>query len=67
MSPNSSSDGGGNAPDPAASAGPEQEPRIGLRALVGRLAEEFGVDAKVLARVASVYREVGERAPDLFV
>jgi len=38
-----------------------------LRALVGRLAEEFSVDAKVLARVALVYREVGERAPDLFV
>jgi diguanylate cyclase (GGDEF)-like protein len=67
MPPNSSSDGGGNAPDPAASAGPEQEPRVGLRALVGRLAEEFGVDNKILARVASVYREVGERAPDLFV
>jgi len=67
MPPNSSSDGGGNAPDPAASAGLEQEPRGGLRALIGRLAEEFGVDAKVLARVALVYREVGERAPDLFV
>ena len=38
-----------------------------MRALVGRLAEEFSVDAKVLARVALVYREVGERAPDLFV
>ena len=43
-------------------AGPEQEPGVGLRALVGRLAEEFGVDSKVLARVASVYREVRERA-----
>ena len=67
MPPNSSSDGGGNAPDLAATAGPEQEPRIGLRALIVRLAEEFGVDNKILARVASVYREVGERAPDLFV
>jgi diguanylate cyclase (GGDEF)-like protein len=67
MPPNSSSDGGGHAPDPAASAGLEQEPRVGLRALIGRLAEEFGVDAKVLARFALVYREVGERAPDLFV
>jgi diguanylate cyclase (GGDEF)-like protein len=67
MPPNSSSDGGGNAPDPAASSGPEQEPRVGLRALVGRLAEEFGVDNKILARIASVYQEVGERAPDLFV
>ena len=38
-----------------------------MRALVGRLAEDFSVDAKVLARVALVYREVGERAPDLFV
>jgi len=67
MPPNSSSDGGGNAPDPAATAGPEQEPRVGLRVLVGRLAEEFGVDTKILARVASVYREIGERAPDHFV
>ncbi len=67
MPPNSSSDGGGNAPDPAVSAGPELEPRVGLRALVGRLAEEFSVDAKVVACVALVYREVGERAPDLFV
>jgi len=67
MPPNSSSDGGGNAPDLAATAGPEQEPRVGLRALIVRLAEEFGVDNKILARVASVYREVGERAPDLFV
>jgi diguanylate cyclase (GGDEF)-like protein len=67
MPPNSSSDGGGNAPDPGATAGPEQEPRVGLRPLIGRLAEEFSVDTKVLARVASTYREVGERAPDLFV
>ncbi len=67
MPPNSSSDGGGNAPDPAVSAGLEPEPRVGLRALVGRLAEEFSVDAKVVACVALVYREVGERAPDLFV
>lgn len=67
MPPSSSSDGGAGAPEPAAAAGSEQEPGVGLRALVGRLAEEFGVDRKVLARVASIHREVGERAPDLFV
>jgi diguanylate cyclase (GGDEF)-like protein len=67
MPPNSSSDGGARAPDPAVTAGPEQEPGVGLRALVGRLAEEFGVDTKIVARVASMFGEVRERAPDLFV
>jgi len=67
MPPSSSSDGGAGAPEPASAAGPEQEPGVGLRALVGRLAEAFGVDRKVVARVATVHSEVGERAPDPFV
>jgi predicted signal transduction protein with EAL and GGDEF domain len=67
MPPSSSSDGGGRAPEPISSTGLEQEPGIGLRALSGRLAEEFSVDSKTLARVASVFNEVRERAPDLFV
>lgn len=54
-------------PDPASAPGPEQEPGVGLRALVGRLAEEFRADHQTLARVASVFGEVRERAPDLFV
>lgn len=66
MPPSSSSDGGARAPDPAA-AGLELQPGVGLGALVGRLAEEFGTDSKTLARVASVFGEVRERAPDLFV
>jgi diguanylate cyclase (GGDEF)-like protein len=49
------------------STGLEQEPGIGLRALIGRLAEEFSVDSRTVARVASVFGEVRERAPDLFV
>lgn len=65
--PNSSSDGGVGAPDPASAPGSEQEPGGGLRALVGRLAEEFSVDSRTLARVASVFGEVRDRAPDLFV
>jgi hypothetical protein len=65
--PNSSSDGGADAADPASASGAEGESSIGVRALVGRLAEEFGADAKCLARVAAVFGEVRERAPDLFV
>lgn len=67
MPPSSSSDGGAGAPQPAATAAPEQEPGGALRALVGRLAGEFSVDPKTLARVASVFSEVRERAPDLFI
>ena len=51
--PNSSSE-----PVPAAAS---------LEALSARLAGEFGVGADTLALVSQVYREVGERAPDLFV
>ncbi len=65
--PNSSSDGGGGGPDPASPSAPEQGPGVGLTALVGRLAVEFGADAKTLACVASVFEEVRARAPDLFV
>ncbi len=65
--PNSSSDGGADAPDPASAPGTQREPGVGLGALVGRLAEEFGADRQTLARVASVFGEVSARAPDLFV
>ena len=57
MPPNSSSDSGADA----AEAG------VGLKALVGRLAEELNADASTLARVASMFEEVREHAPDLFV
>lgn len=63
--PNSSS------ADAAETALPElaQEDASGveLSALVRRLAEEFSADAETLARVALVFSEVRERAPDLFV
>jgi diguanylate cyclase (GGDEF)-like protein len=58
--PNSSSDAG--APEAA-----DGDSGAGLRALVARLAEEFSADAPTIARVASVFRDVRERAPDLFV
>ncbi len=54
--PNSSSDGG-VAP----------EPDVGLGALTARLAEEFGAGPDTLTLVAAVFRDVRERAPDLFV
>jgi len=54
-------------PDSTSTPGPEPEPGVGLGALVARLAEEFSADARTLARVASVFLEVRERAPDLFV
>jgi len=38
-----------------------------LEALCARLAEEFGVGNDTVATVSALYREVGERAPDLFV
>jgi predicted signal transduction protein with EAL and GGDEF domain len=61
--PNISSETGDGQNPPAL----EQEPGIGLRALVDRLAEEFGADAAVLVRVASLYEEGRKRAPDIFV
>lgn len=42
-------------------------PEAGLEALCARLAEEFGITADTMAAVSTLYREVGERAPDLFV
>ena len=56
-----------DAPDTAAAAGAEAEAGVGLGALVARLAEDFGADGRTLARVAAVFGEVRERAPDLFV
>jgi predicted signal transduction protein with EAL and GGDEF domain len=58
--PNSSS-------DPDVAGGAERDSGAGLRALVRRLAEEFSADAPTVALVAAVFREVRERAPDLFV
>jgi diguanylate cyclase (GGDEF)-like protein len=60
--PNSSSEEGAPAPE----AGPD-ETGADPKALVGRLAQEFGADAATLNRVASLFGEVRERAPDLFV
>ena len=65
--PNSSSDSALDAPDPASASGPETASGVGLRALVGRLAEEFGADPETLARVASLFGEVRDQAPDLLV
>jgi diguanylate cyclase (GGDEF)-like protein len=64
--PNSSSEGAAGVRDPALDAAPEQAGGA-LGALIARLAEEFGADAGTLARVATVFEEVRERAPDLFV
>jgi diguanylate cyclase (GGDEF)-like protein len=63
--PNSSSDGGAQASDPAAAQ--ERESDAGLGPLVERLAQAFGADAMTLERVALALKEVRERAPDLFV
>lgn len=43
------------------------EPGLALGALVSQLAEEFGANSSTLVRVATVFREVREQAPDLFV
>lgn len=45
----------------------DAEPGVALGALVTRLAEEFGAGPDTLMRVAVVFREVREQAPDLFV
>jgi predicted signal transduction protein with EAL and GGDEF domain len=63
--PNSSSNASTDAADPAAGAGAEAD--VGPRALVARLAEEFGADSQTVIRVATLFRDVRERAPDLFV
>ena len=56
-----------DAPNSIPAPEPAKESGVGLRALVGRLAEEFSADQQTLARVAAVFAEVRERAPDLFV
>lgn len=56
--PNSSSE---------AAAPPGTDSGVDLAALVLRIADEFGVTPDVLVRVAVVFREVREQAPDLFV
>ncbi len=58
--PNSSS-------DPASAEDAASQPAVNLGALVTRLAEEFGADTATLSRVAASFRDVQERAPDLFV
>jgi diguanylate cyclase (GGDEF)-like protein len=65
--PNSSSESRADAPDAAAGSGEEQDAGVGLRALTERLAGDFGADGRTLARVAALFDEVRERAPDLFV
>src|SRR5262245_21640840 len=64
---NSSSESAPGGPGPAAVSATEQEAGVGIGALVGRLAEEFGADRLTLVRVASVFEEMREHAPDLFV
>lgn len=49
------------------SATAEPAEGVDLGALVSRLAEEFSADSKTIARVAVVFAEVHDRAPDLFV
>lgn len=57
--PNTSSDNGDDAAEPAADAG--------LTALVARLAGEFSVDAPTLGRVAAAFEETRKNAADIFV
>lgn len=52
---------------PPNSSSEPSEIAASLEALCARLAEEFGVGNDTLAMVSALYREVGERAPDLFV
>lgn len=57
--PNTSSD---TAANPAA-----EQAAVSLGVLIARLAGEFGVGSDTLLRVASTFRDVQERAADLFV
>lgn len=52
---------------PNSSSEPPTEAPPSLEALTRRLAEEFSVSADTLSAVAGLYREVRDRAPDLFV
>ena len=56
-----------DTPDPAPFSGSSADLGDGTDALTARLAEEFGVDRQALARVASLFVELRDRAPDLFV
>ena len=56
-----------DTPDPAPSSGSTADLGVGTDALTAHLAEEFGVDRQCLARVASLFVEVRDLAPDLFV
>jgi diguanylate cyclase (GGDEF)-like protein len=67
MPPSSSSDGGAAAPEPASAAGAEPASGGDLRALIQRLAQDFSVDSKTLARIVTAFGEVRSKAPDLFV
>ncbi len=53
--------------EPGTPAVTEEDPSVGLRALVARLAGEFGVDGETLACIVTLFRGVRDRAPDLFV
>ena len=64
--PNSSSENAAAVTDPPTIVR-LQDPAFGLRALVERLAQEFDAGPETLARVASTFGEVQERAPDLFI
>ena len=50
----------------APSSGGTEAP-VGTDALTAGLAQEFGVDQQAIACVASLFVEVRDRAPDLFV
>ena len=58
--PNTSSDADATARDSSVRD-------LGVRALVVRLAEEFGADHQTLARVGALFVDSSERAPDIFV
>ncbi|MBS1216876.1 MAG: hypothetical protein H6R21_9 [Proteobacteria bacterium] len=60
--PNSSSETDAAVTDSAA-----EQAAVGLHALIARLAEEFNAGPDTFVRVAAVFRDVQERAPDLFV
>ena len=65
--PNSSSEAGELSRGLDAAEGQDSASGIGLRALVDRLAEEFSADGPSLARVSAIFRDVRDKAPDLFV
>jgi predicted signal transduction protein with EAL and GGDEF domain len=56
-----------DTPDPVLPSGSAGDPGAGADALTARLAEEFGADRQVMARVASLFVQLRDRAPDLFV